>query len=135
MGFILTLQTFWLNVKKYAAVVAIVAAFALTIAFKLNSDIEINALKKQLEDNEKKHEIELKKIQDIHDADIVTHDKELQSVEDKLTQIQKQYDAAQLQLDADKKKEITQIIQQYQGDPDGLAKKLSDATGIPITLH
>lgn len=135
MDFTTTLQVLWLGMKKYASVFLILGAFALTIAFKLNSEAEISALKKQLEDNEKRHSIELKKIQDFHDEDIATHDKELQSVEDKLAQIQKQYDAAQLQLDADKKKEIAQIIQQYQGDPDGLAKRLSEATGIQIALR
>lgn len=80
------------------------------------------------------HAVELKQINDAMTQEQKQHDADEAKLQATLATVQKQYDAAQKQLDDQKKAEVAALVKQYSNDPVGLAQKLSEATGFAVEL-
>lgn len=130
----LALMTLWSYVKKYCGILVAVAAFVVLLVFKMESTAQVNKLLNDLAENDKKHREELQQIQAAHDAEDADHEAHLKQLQDTLDEVERQYTAAKQQLDDSKRAEIKQIIEEYNDNPDELAKRLSDATGIQIDV-
>ena len=131
----LQFQIAWSYIKKYWGFAVIVVSAILLIIFKLEADSKLRRLQQELSDNEKRHQQELDDIRKAHDVENQEHDAHIKQLEDTLKQVEKQYEDAKSHLDDEKRAEIKQIIEKYSNDPNELAKKLSDATGIPIVIQ
>lgn len=131
----LQFQIAWSYIKKYWGFAVIVVSAILLIIFKLEADSQLRRLQQELSDNEKRHQQELDDIRKAHDVENQEHDAHIKQLEDTLKQVEKQYEDAKSHLDDEKRAEIKQIIEKYSNDPNELAKKLSDATGIPIVIQ
>jgi hypothetical protein len=131
----LQFQIAWSYIKKYWGFAVIVVSAILLIIFKLEADSQLRRLQQELSDNEKRHQQELDDIRKAHDVENQEHDAHIKQLEDTLKQVEKQYEDAKSHLDDEKRAEIKQIIEEYSNDPNELAKKLSDATGIPIVIQ
>ena len=131
----LQFQIAWSYIKKYWGFAVIVVSAILLIIFKLEADSQLRRLQQELSDNEKRHQQELDDIRKAHDVENQEHDAHIKQLEDTLKQVEKQYEDAKSHLDDEKRAEIKQIIEKYSNDPNELAKKLSDATGIRIVIQ
>lgn len=127
-------QIIWAYTKKYWGIAVAVVVFVVFVIVKLRAADQIQKLLEQLAENDRLHKEELAKIQASHDAEIIEHAEHLKQLEVTLKDVEAQYVAAKSQLDVDKKAEIKKLVDQYFDDPDELAKRLSEATGIPIAI-
>lgn len=127
----MTLAIFWAYVKKYWQLITAVILFGIGF-FWFNS--RSNSLADILEQNRKRHEEELDAIQKAHDKELKDKQIALEKMQETLAQIEKQYELAQKDLDAKKKKEIEQIIKDTQDDPEELARLLQESTGFKIDV-
>lgn len=117
-------------VKKYWWIAAAIVGFVL---FKRWMD-QSGDIAKTLEDIQKAHDEELKSIKDADAARSKATQDNIQKMQDRLDAVEKQYEAAQQQLDDSKREQIKQILATDSNDPDALSQKLSDATGFKIIL-
>jgi Tfp pilus assembly protein PilO len=120
----------WAVIKKYWWVAAAIIGF---ILFKRWMD-QSSDLAKTLADIQKAHEEEIAKIKAADEERRAASEANLRKMQERLDAIEKQYEAAQRQLDATKKAEIQAILKEDHDDPDALAKKLSEATGFKVIL-
>lgn len=123
------LKVAWAFVKKYAWIFfAILAGILGLLLFRRTpSDIA-----DQIDAINKRHEEEIKKIQDAdnqHAKDLEENQKRL---EDALKRLDQQYRDAIAQLDDEKRAEVDRILREHGNDPDALAKELADALGLQV---
>lgn len=125
------LQVFWSYVKKYWGILAIVLGAIIGFLFFRRQSSNTADMIKQLNDA---HALELKQINDARAAEEAQHQANENQLNAALAAVQKEYDAAQKQLDDTKKAEVAQLVKDYGNQPDVLAQKLSDTTGFKIIL-
>lgn len=130
----LILQIIWAYFKKYWFIGVAVVGCIFFIIVKMRADAQITKLLKELQNNDVKHQEELKQIQEAHDKENIDHDAHLKQLEVTLADVERQYESAKASLDDEKRAEVKKIIEKYNDNPDELAKRLSEATGIPVVI-
>jgi len=125
------LKVFLAYLKKYWLVAVAIIGF---IVFELLMQRRSDGLAKTLEEIEKRHDEEIKAIKGAHDVEEQQHEKNVQQLQNRLAEIERQYNVAEQKLDDKKREEIKQILSDTDGNPDELAKKLSEATGFAVVL-
>lgn len=125
------LATFWAYVKKYWGILVLVLGAILGIFLFRRQQ---SSFGDQLQKINDAHAVELKQINDAMTQEQKQHDADEAKLQATMASIQTQFDAAQKQLDDDKKAQVTALVKQYSNDPDTLAQKLSDATGFKVIL-
>ena len=83
-----------------------------------------------LEVRSKSYENQIKTIENAHKREIETRDKILKNYNNILTQLEKDYEEKNMKLNTKKKKEIKNIIKEFNDRPDDLAKILAERYGI-----
>jgi len=86
----------------------------------------------QLKQLENTYEAEIAQINSLREQENIEHQENLKQLQSQLSSIQSQYDTAKKELATLKQKRTNNIIQETKGNPDELAKRLSNVTGIPI---
>lgn len=125
------LAKFWVTVKKYWSLVAlIVGSVAAFLFFKRSGTSFADNLKK-IQDA---HNEEIKKIQEAREEEKRQHEENLKKLQETLDIVQKHYDDAKADLDSKKKAQVEELVKKYNDDPTELAKKLSEATGFVVIL-
>jgi len=125
------LQKSWTFLRQYGAYIL---AFAGGLVGFLLLRGDRNSLLKQLQDIREAHEIELAKINAAREEERKRNKEALEKLQKTLSDIQRQYDEAKIELDKKKKKEIEDLVARYGDDPNVLAEKLSVATGFKVIL-
>lgn len=123
------LKVAWAFVKKYAWIFFAVLAGVLGLVLFRRTPSDIAD---QIDAINKRHEEEIKKIQDAdnqHTKDLEENQKRL---EDTLKQLDQRYRDAIAQLDDQKREEVDRILREHGNDPDALAKELSDVLGLQV---
>lgn len=126
------LSQLWARAKNYVAVVAIVVSLTLVVVFKLQANADVKRAQDAAAAADVAHQIEIKKITDAHTVEDAEHAKHITDLESKLKEVEAQFEAAKIELDAAKRIEIKKIVEDYGNDPIALAQRLSEATGISI---
>jgi DNA-binding protein H-NS len=75
---------------------------------------------------------QIAQINSLREQEYQAHQKNLETLQNQLTEIQSKYDSAKKALEAKKVAQTNKIMQDTNGNPDELAQRLSKATGIPI---
>lgn len=128
----LTLKKFWATCKHYWWIILFpLGTFIIAYIVRTKG---LNGITDLLENTRKRHKTELDKINDEHDKELKARDEALKKMQETLALIEQQYKDAQQKLDAQKKKEIEQLIKQGTDNPQVLAEKLSEVTGFKIIL-
>lgn len=125
------LQKSWAFLRQYWAYIL---AFTGGLVGFLLLRGDRNNLLKQLQDIREAHEIELAKINAAREEERKKNKEALEKLQKTLSDIQRQYDEAKIELDKKKKKEIEDLVSRYGDDPNVLAEKLSAATGFKVIL-
>lgn len=131
MVILIALQKFWLVLKKYWQLIALVVGAVVGLVLLRSKDVSFAEDVKKIVDA---HNDEIKKIDDARAEEERQQQENLKRMQDALNAVQQQYDAAKQQLDSKKKQEIEQMVHDYKDDPAALAQKLSDTTGFRIIL-
>lgn len=127
----MTFAIFWSYVKKYWQLFAALLLFVVGFFFFRS---RISDLTDILDDNRKRHEQEIKEIEEAHRKELEAKEEALKKLQETLAQIEKHYEEAQKELDDKKRKEIEQIIKETQDDPEELARRLQESTGFRIVV-
>ena len=127
----LTLRIIFVFMKKYWWVFLAIAGF---IIYKLVFKQPTGDIAEVLAEIQKKHEEELKAIKEADERRMKAYEENSRKLQERLTEIERQYAAAQQELDDKKRKELTKILEESHNDPDELAQRLADATGFRIIL-
>jgi len=124
-------QKFWLICKKNWGY--FVAAFGFFVTFLLLKK-EKTSLLDQMNVIRESYEDQIKQIESARREEREKNAKALEILQKRLNEVQKQYEKAKIELDKKKKEEIKELMEKYSGDPETLAKKLSEATGFKVIL-
>lgn len=123
----------WAKVKKYwYVVVAVVGAILAAVLFLDRPD---DHTAKRLDEINKTHDEEIKKIQAANHDERKQVQNNAEKLERTLTAIQDQYAAQGKSLDDDKKREIAALVQQHGDDEAAMLAHLAEATGFPVALN
>lgn len=118
------LKQYW----KYVVMVLIIAFCSVYVKCQTSS------VNRQIADIVATTDKEIAEIKQAHDIEIAQRNENERQLISRLTEIQKQYDDARLELDATKKQEVTDIVKTYGNNPDELAKQLAAVTGFNVIL-
>lgn len=126
-----SLRAAWLWFRQYWQIIAVVVAFVAGYLLfrRQNAD-----LTKQLDEIRKQYMREINDLQSAHDAEIRKREENERRLEQRLSDIQRQYDEAKRKLDDEKKKQVVEILEKYGDDPDELARRLSETTGFTVII-
>ena len=124
-------QKFWLFFKKNWGYIVVLIGALISIAFFKK---DRSSLLEELRTIRDSYEKQIKEIDKIHQEERKKNTEALLLLQKRLSEIQKQYDDAKVELDKKKKAEVEDLMKKYQDDPDTLAKKLSDLTGFKVIL-
>lgn len=119
----------WL--KKYWQLVLLIAGTIASIVFFKARENSFSDELKKIDDVHKK---ELQDIEAAREEERRKNAEAEKRLSEALAAVQQQYDAAKQDLDEKKRKEIEDIVKQYAGDPEELARQLSAATGFSVVL-
>jgi c-di-AMP phosphodiesterase-like protein len=125
----LFLKKLWAGVKEYWAIALLVLGAIVAFFLLRKKDISFADRFNEIRDI---HDKELETIQDVREEEQRQHEANRLKLEATLEVVQANYDDAMKELDSKKKKEIAEIVKQHKGNPDSLAKKLSEATGFKV---
>lgn len=119
--------------RKYWVGLVIVLALSVCVAVKLSADAQIRYWQKEIAASEQRHAEEIKKIDVAHDTQVKEREANLKKLQEQLDAVQVEYDKAKHDLAVARATGVKKILDETKDDPNELAKKLSDATGIPIS--
>lgn len=126
---LITLKKIGSWLKAYWYVPAIVLAIIVTLAIWRKvprSLVDMIAKRREI------HQKEVEAIDRIHEEEIARREKALKDYHSTIKAIEEKYEKDKILLNNRKKKQIKKIVEETQGDPDLLAKKLADQTGFQI---
>lgn len=126
-----TLQIVLAFMKKYWWVFLAIAGF---IIYKLVFRQPGGDIAQTLADIQKKHEEELRAIREADERRAKAYEENNRKLQERLSEIERQYAQAQQELDDKKRKELAKILDESRDNPDELAKRLADAAGFKIIL-
>lgn len=126
-----TLTIIWSYLKKYWGIAALIIGTVFAVLFLRNRTETFADQLKKIQDA---HDAEIKQIQAARDEEQRQRLADEKRLQDALSAVQQQYDAANKDLDAKKKAEIAVLVKQYGNDPTALAQKLSEVTGFVIVM-
>lgn len=126
-----TLKTIWAYVKKWWGLAALVIGAVVAFFVFRGQSTNFAERLKALQDV---HDEELKKISDIRAQEQKEHIQNEKRLQETLDAVQRHYDEAKKQLDEKKKAEVEDIVTKFGDDPDAMARKLAEATGMTIVL-
>lgn len=86
-----------------------------------------------LQARDKSYKSQIKAITDAHEAEIAKRNEVIAKYTEIISALEKQYSENKLVLESKKKKEIKKIVEEYQDDPQGLAKMMSEKFGFLYT--
>lgn len=129
-AYILT-KKLWVFLRTYWSYIALVVAMVSTYLLLRRQTVDFG---RQIQDIQDRHQKELEEIKQAHDEEARRLAENERKLTVRLEQIQKQFDAAQHQLDAEKKSQVAELVREYGDQPSVLAQKLSDVTGFTIVL-
>ena len=92
-----------------------------------------DAAHKVLEVRSESYEAQINAINKAHEEEIKKRDEILEKYTEIVGKIEEQYEEDQKELDSKKKKEIKEIVEKYNNDPDGLARLIADKFGFEYT--
>jgi len=116
----------WLWCKKYWQIlVGISIPLILMLVFR--KKVDLAQVLTRINDD---HQKEIEAIEK-HQADEISKREKAQEIYfDTIKKIEEKYEKDSQALDSKKKKEIKKIVDQYQDDPDALAEKIAEITGM-----
>lgn len=126
---LITLKKIGSWLKAYWYVPAIVLAIIITLVIWRKvprSLVDMIAKRREI------HQKEVEAIDRIHAEEIARREKALKDYHSTIKAIEEKYEKDKIQLNNRKKKKIKKIVEETQGDPDLLAKKLADQMGFQI---
>lgn len=125
------IRILWAHLKKnWQLVFAVIAGAVALVLFRQSQDKTLEHIKKI----QAAHDTEVKKINAARDEERAAHEANLRQLQKVLGDVQRQYDAAKVELDKKKRAEIADIVKKYGDDPGALAGKLSEVSGFKIVL-
>ena len=116
----------WAWCKKYWQIF-LGAAIPIVLMIIFQKRVELSKVLDRINDDYKK---EIDVIENQHAVEIEKREKAQQLYLDTVRKIEEQYKKSASELDANKKKRIKELVEKYQNDPEGLADKISELTGI-----
>lgn len=123
------LKSVWAFLKKWWSLFALVIGGIFGVLLFVKRERTFADERKQINET---HEEALRKINVIREEERAQHLANQQRLKDTLADIERQYNESKKQLDAKKKAEVTKIFNEHKNDPDALARRLSQATGLKV---
>jgi len=121
------LKKLWINVRPNAVYVCLSAA-VIVLGYLLlrreHADFIDNVKRMQAT-----HDETVRKIVAAHEAERLAHEANLKKMEETLNFIQRKYDEDIRLLEVNKTKTVKKLVDQFDGDPEGVAKQISGLTG------
>ena len=122
------LKKAWLWCKKYWQLLLGAAIPVVIYLLSRNSD----HLDEVLDRVRKDHEKELDIINRSHDQELKDREEALKKYQESLAEVERQHAAAEIELDAKKKRQIERILRENSENPEEITKRISELTGIEI---
>lgn len=126
-------QKVWAVIKKYAAVVVTVILAIVGVVLTLKFKASIDKAREKLLENDKRHKEEMEKLSSTYKSDIEERTRIDTAYKNTIERLQEENKDLLSKIDAEKEKEIKQILVETEGDPDKLALRLSETLGIPVS--
>ena len=127
----LALQKIWLFIKSHWPMLLL--AIGAGVMFFINR-AEASKLMELLASQRQTYKDEVDKIVKANQDEIKKRDEAIKRYQDTISNVEAQYQAQKLELDATKRKEIERIIKDSNNNPADLASQLSTATGFRVIL-
>ena len=127
----ITLKKIWSFIKNYWHFPVVLVAIFITFLVTRKSSERFSEILKMATNNHKK---ELDIINNLHAEEIRKRDELLKRHADTLAMLEREYQLKFDNLDKKKEEEINKIIDEFDGDPESLAKEMSrkfGATYVP----
>jgi len=121
-----TLKKIWVWLKHNWYVPAVIAYTLVLWMFFRRKDKALDVLQIRSESYKK----QIDAINEIHKEEIEKKNKILERYGIVLEELEKQYEKDNLELDAKKKKEVKELVEKYNEQPDELAKLLAEKYGL-----
>jgi DNA-binding transcriptional MerR regulator len=130
--FLLVLLKIWDLVKPHLVAIVLTAATLSLGYYFLEREKSgfVDQMKKQQED----HDVMIKKIADAQDLERKQHEENYRNLQTQLDQVKVKYDAQIKALEEKKAAKVASLVNQFDTDPNGMAKNLSDLTGFRLYL-
>lgn len=128
---LLVLEKLWTFVQKYWQTILLVLVL---VGAGTWVGCQQTRFTKRLDEISEAHRTELEAVKKAYETEIQVREENEQKLVARMTEIQKQYDQAKLDLDAEKKREVADIVKKYGDNPDELAKQLANATGFSVVM-
>ena len=121
------LKKAWSFTKNYWYIPAILVAILITfLTTRTNNEKLLSILKKATENHKKEIDI----INNLHEEEIRKRDQLIKEHAETLEILEQEYHLKLSELDKNKKKEVDNIIEKFDGDTASLAKELSKKLGV-----
>ena len=119
----------WVWIKKnwYAPAVVIYTLVLWLVFRRGDSAYEV------LQVRDESYKAQIKAITDAHEAEIAKRNQVIEKYTEIISALEKEYSENKLVLEVKKKKEIKKIVEEYNDDPAGLAKAMSEKFGFLYT--
>ena len=122
------LKKSWVWIKSNGHVVFIVAV-AIIVSILSRKSLNI---KKILDEKKKNYQSQIDAINTAHQEEIQKRDQALKRYNTVISQVEKEFQDSNRNLDKKKKSRVKQIISENSQDPDAITKALSEALGVSI---
>lgn len=126
-----TWKLFWLNVKKYWKVAAVV--IGVLVAYLVFRGQKTNFAQRLKEINDA-HAEEVRKINEIREREQQEYEENRKRYEARIAQIKAQYEKEIAELDARTRARVDQIMEKHGNDPKALASELSRVMGFIVEV-
>lgn len=127
----ITLKIVWAGIKKHWKILLLVIGGIFGVIFLTSRK---TSLVEDLNKVRDAHEREVQEIEAARAEEVKRNQENKEKLDATLKHVEEQYKQEKIDLDAQKKKEIENIVKEHGDDPVALAKVLSDATGLKIIL-
>ena len=122
------LKKSWVWIKSNGHVVFIVAV-AIIVSILSRKSLNI---KKILDEKKENYQSQIDAINTAHQEEIQKRDQALKRYNTVISQVEKEFQDSNRNLDKKKKSRVKQIISENSQDPDAITKALSEALGVSI---
>lgn len=126
------LKKAWQLLKVYWKIPVTIITTIIIWRFLNPESVDLSGI---LENNRKKHQEELSSIRSSYQKQLDISRENNEKLKKILDEIEKKYNEKQEKLEESKKRIIAKLIKKYKDNPQELAKKLSEATGLTITKN
>lgn len=131
MTALLVLQAVWNFIKRYWPYIIMLGTVAGSMTYV---SCQKTTFDKRLNEIAVAHQTELESVKGAYEVEIVVREANEAKLIARMTEIQKQYDTAKVELDAEKRRQVSEIVKKYGDNPDELARQLAAAAGFSIVM-